>query len=254
LIIATWNVNSVRARLPRVLDWLAERRPDVVCLQETKCRDEEFPAEALEDQGYHLSFHGQRTYNGVAILSKRPIEDVVRGLPDSGFDDDRRVLGCVIGDLMVIDVYVVNGQEVGSAKYEYKLAWLSRLREHLARLDLSEKVILTGDFNITFDDRDVYDPARWREKILCSTPEREALARITELGFVDAFRRFEEGPGHYTWWDFRTRAYPDRGLRIDHFLLSEPAQAACRRVWIDSAYREGERPSDHAPVLAEFSP
>ena len=250
LIVATWNVNSVRARLPRVLDWLSARRPDVVCLQETKCRDEEFPREPIEELGYHIAIHGQRTYNGVAVLSKKPIEDVVLGLPDSGMDDDRRVIGCTVGDLMIVNVYVVNGQEVGSAKYEYKLAWLARLREHIARLDLAEKVVVTGDYNITFDDRDVYDPARWREKILCSTPEREALARITDLGLVDAFRRIEEGPGHYTWWDFRTRAYPDRGLRIDHVLLSEAAQERCRSVVIDTQFREGERPSDHAPVLA----
>lgn len=253
MIVATWNVNSIRARLPRVLTWLEERSPDVVCLQETKCRDEQFPAEPLEELGYHLAVHGQPTYNGVAILAKKPIESVVRGLPASGLDDDRRVLGCTVGDLILVDVYVVNGEAVGSAKYEYKLAWLARLREHLSQLDLSEKVIVTGDFNITFDDRDVYDPERWRERILCSTPEREALARITDLGLIDSFRRFEEGPGHYTWWDFRTRAYPDRGLRIDHFLVSEAAQETCTGVTIDTAYREGERPSDHAPVLATFA-
>lgn len=253
MIVATWNVNSIRARLPRVLDWLAERRPDVVCLQETKCRDEQFPREPLEELGYHIAFHGQPTYNGVAILSRKPIEDVVLGLPGSGFDDDRRVLGCTIGDLMLVDVYVVNGQAVGTPKYEYKLAWLARLREHLARLDMAEKVIVTGDFNITFDDRDVYDPDLWYEKILCSTPEREALRRIVDLGLVDSFRRFEEGPGHYTWWDFRTRAYPSRGLRIDHFLLSEAAQETCTAVVVDRAYREGERPSDHAPVLATLT-
>ena len=249
MIVATWNVNSIRARLERVLPWLAERRPDVVCLQETKCRDDQFPREPIEDLGYQIALYGQRTYNGVAILSRRPIEDVVLGLPGDGPDADRRVIQATIEDVIVVDAYVVNGKAVGTDKYAYKLDWMARFREHLATLDLTEKVVVTGDFNVTFDDRDVHDPELWREKILCSTPEREALRAITDLGLVDAFRRFEEGPGHWTWWDFRTRAFPKRGLRIDHFLASEAAMGACTGVEIDIEARKGERPSDHAPVL-----
>lgn len=254
--IATWNVNSIRARLERVLHWLEEQRPDVLCLQETKCRDEQFPREPLEDLGYAVEAHGQRTYNGVAILSRPGMEDVVRGLPDSDEEGSgRRVIGATVGDLMLLCVYVVNGEKVGSEKYAHKLEWLERLGTLVSeRYGGGEKVVLCGDFNCTFDDRDVYDPARWREKILCSTPERQALARVMEAGgLADAFRRFHEEDGHYTWWDYRTRGFQrGEGLRIDHFLLSEPALAACTGVEIDRRARGGEKPSDHAPVIASF--
>jgi exodeoxyribonuclease-3 len=249
--IATWNVNSVRARLPRLLAWLESARPDVVLLQETKCRDEEFPREAVEDAGYSIATYGQKTYNGVAILAKARIEDVVRGLPGESEDAQRRVIGATIGDVIVYSVYVVNGEAVGSEKYAFKLDWLRRFAEHLATLDRREKLVIGGDFNVTFDDRDVYDPAAWREKILCSTPEREALRRAMEPGLVDAFRRFHAEGGHYTWWDFRTRGFQrGQGLRIDHFLMSEPALAATRSVEVDVAARDGEKPSDHAPLVA----
>jgi exodeoxyribonuclease-3 len=253
--IATWNVNSVRARLERVLHWLEEHRPDVVCLQETKCRDEQFPREPLEDLGYSVEIYGQRTYNGVAILSLPGIEDVVRGIP--GVDDEelgRRVIGATVGDVMILDVYVVNGERVGSSKYERKLAWMEKLAEFVASYDMAEKVVVCGDFNCTFDDRDVHDAARWHEKILCSTPEREALARVMEPGLVDAYRRFHEESGHYTWWDYRTRGFQKgEGLRIDHFLMSEPALATCTGIEVDTRARGGEKPSDHAPVIATFS-
>ena len=255
--VATWNVNSIRARLDRVLHWLETQSPDVVCLQETKVVDEAFPREPIEELGYSIATYGQRTYNGVAILSKHPIEDVTHGL--EGIDDEvygRRVIGATVGDLMLLDVYVVNGEKVGGEKFERKLTWLEHLASNVrARFDLaSEKVVVCGDFNVTFDDRDVYDPDRWRERILCSTPEREALARVMEPGLVDGFRRFHEEPGHYTWWDFRTRGFQrGQGLRIDHFLLSEPALAACRGIEIDARARGGEKPSDHAPVVASFS-
>ena len=250
--IATWNVNSVRARLERVLHWLEQRSPDVVCLQEIKCLDEQFPREPIEELGYHVETFGQKTYNGVAILSKHRPDDVLRGVPGEGEDAQRRVIGATIDDVMVLNLYVVNGQSVGSEKFAYKLDWLARLtafvREHY---DMAEKVVLCGDFNITFDDRDVYDPEEWREKILCSTTEREALARLMRPGLADAFRKFEEAAGHYTWWDFRTRGFSrDQGLRIDHFLMSPPALAACRAVEIDKGARGGEKPSDHAPVIA----
>jgi exodeoxyribonuclease-3 len=247
--IATWNVNSLRARLPRVLEFLERRRPDVVCLQETKVQDELFPREELEGQGYAVVAFGQKTYNGVAILSRRGIEDVVRGLPG---DDEARVIGATVGDVMLLDVYVVNGRSVGDPMYAHKLAWLERLAAFVReRYDMGEKVILTGDFNVTFDDRDVYDPERWRERILCSTRERAALAGVMQVGLVDAFRKFHEEAGHYTWWDFRTRGFQrGNGLRIDHFLMSPPALAACTGVRVDLEPRRGEKPSDHAPVIA----
>lgn len=252
MLIATWNVNSVRARLERVLHWLEQRSPDVVCLQEIKCLDEQFPREPIEELGYHVETFGQKTYNGVAILSKHRPDDVLRGLPGEGPDAQKRVIGATIDDVMLLNLYVVNGEAVGSEKYAYKLEWLARLaafvREHY---DLKEKVVLCGDFNVTFDDRDVHDPKLWHEKVLCSTPERRALAEVMRPGLSDAFRHFEPGGGHYTWWDFRTRGFErGLGLRIDHFLMSAPALAACRGVEIDRAARGGEKPSDHAPVLA----
>jgi exodeoxyribonuclease-3 len=254
--VATWNVNSIRARLERVVHWLEAAKPDVLCLQETKCSDEQFPREPLEELGYQVEHYGQRSYNGVALLSRHGLEDVVRGL--DGVDDEvhgRRVIGATVGDLMLLDVYVVNGERVGTPKFARKLQWLELLARHMReRYDLvGEKVVVCGDFNVTFDDRDVYDPELWRERILCSTPEREALAGVMQPGLVDAFRRFHEEGGHYTWWDYRTRGFQrGEGLRIDHFLLSEPALAACTGVEVDTRARGGERPSDHAPVIATF--
>ena len=250
--IATWNVNSVRARLPRVIDWLEQKRPDVVCLQEIKCLDEQFPREPFEELGYSIETFGQKTYNGVAILAKSRIEDVECGFPGDAPDAQRRVMLATIGDVLLLNLYVVNGEAVGSAKYAFKLEWLARLADFVAqRLDMREKVVVTGDFNITFDDRDVYDPVAWHEKVLCSTPERDALKVVMKPGLIDAFRRFNEEPGHYTWWDFRTRGFErGQGLRIDHFLMSEPALATCSGVEIDKLARGGEKPSDHAPVIA----
>jgi len=250
--IATWNVNSVRARLPKLLAWLEVRRPDVVCLQETKCVDESFPREPIEELGYQIACFGQKTYNGVAVLSRIGIEDVRCGLPGDAEDAERRVLGVQVGDVLVVNLYVVNGVQVGHPRYDYKLDWLGRVGKHLREsYDMGEKVVVVGDFNVTFDDRDVHDPVRWREKILCSTPEREALRRVMDVGLVDSFRRFREEGGHYTWWDFRTGAFKRGwGLRIDHVLMSEPALAACSGVEIDCEVREGEKPSDHAPVVA----
>jgi len=248
--VATWNVNSVRARLPRLLPWLDERSPDVVLLQETKCVDEAFPREAIEDAGYQVEVFGQKTYNGVASLARHRIEDVRRGFPGDG--EERRVIGATVGDVMLVCVYAINGMEVGHQRYHDKLAWFAALREHLAaEYPLTEKVVVAGDFNVTFDDRDVYDPERWRERILCSTPEREALAGLVDLGYADAFRKFHEEGGHYTWWDFRTFGWKrGQGLRIDHLLMSPPALDACSDVTIDLAARDGAKPSDHAPVIA----
>lgn len=253
--VATWNVNSIRARLPRVLAWLESESPDVVCVQETKCLDEVFPREPIEDLGYRIAHFGQKTYNGVAILSKRTIEDVVTGLPGDTESSDKRVICAQVEDFLFVNLYVVNGQEVGSPKYAYKLDWLARVHNFLKeRYDLAEKVVVTGDFNITVDDRDVYDPEGWREKILCSTPERDALRRITDLGLTDALRHHTQEAGIYTWWDFRTRGFQrGNGLRIDHFLLSTPALDTCQSVVVDTAERGREKPSDHAPVVATFT-
>ena len=251
--IVTWNVNSIRARLPRFLPWLSETRPDVVCLQETKCEDDKFPAAEIEELGYRIARSGQKTYNGVAILAKEPLEDVSRGFGVEEFDGEARVIGARVGDLRILNCYVVNGAEVGHERYDYKLRWLGALADHLrAEWPMGEKVVVCGDFNVTFDDRDVYDPERWRERILCSTPEREALSEVLSVGLTDALREFETEGGIFTWWDFRRRGFErgNRGLRIDHFLMSKPALEACRGVEVDLDARRGEKPSDHAPVVA----
>ncbi len=252
--IATWNVNSVRARLPRIVDWLETKKPDVLCMQEIKCLDEQFPREVFEEMGYRVATFGQKTYNGVAILARQNIEDVVRGLPGEDENAQKRAIAAQIGDVLLLNLYVVNGESVGSEKYAYKLEWMARVAEFVReRFDMGEKVVLCGDFNVTFDDRDVYDPEEWRGKILCSEPERRALAKIQEPGLIDAFRHFHPEGGQYTWWDFRTRGFQrEQGLRIDHFLMSEPALKACRSVEIDRGARGGEKPSDHAPVIAEL--
>lgn len=252
--IATWNVNSVRARLPRLLPWIAKQRPDVLLLQETKVQDEAFPREPLEDEGYNIETFGQKTYNGVAVLSKHRIEDIVRGFPEDVEGAERRAIGCVVSGFMLLNLYVPNGQEVGSAKFAYKMEWLKRLRSLLTkRYDMKEKVVLAGDFNITFDDRDVWDPEGLRETIHCSTPEREALTRLCETGLSDALRKFHAEGGIYTWWDHRGGAFPrGHGLRIDHFLVSETALACCEGVAVDVEERKGQGVSDHAPVIATF--
>jgi exodeoxyribonuclease-3 len=253
--LATWNVNSVRARLPRLLDWLETRAPDLVCLQEIKCLDEQFPREPIEDLGYHVETYGQKTYNGVAILSKRRPLEVRRGFPGEGDGAQARLMTATIEDLVVANVYVVNGESVGSAKYAFKMEWMQRLASFArSLLDPAEKIVMAGDFNVTFDDRDVYDPQEWREKILCSSGERAALAKVMEPGLIDAFRRFHDEGGHYTWWDFRTRGFQrNQGLRIDHLLMNERALAATRAVDVDREARGGEKPSDHAPVIAEIA-
>jgi exodeoxyribonuclease-3 len=250
--LVTWNVNSIRARLPRVLPWLEQHEPDVVCLQEIKCRDEQFPLEPIEEVGYSAAVFGQKTYNGVAILARSAPEDVVRGLPDDPAPGEARVLAATVGDLRVVNAYVVNGREVGHEKYHVKLAMLESLAGYVrAQLGQYDKLALTGDFNVTFDDRDVAEPEAWHEKILCSTPEREALAGLLEAGLHDALRKFTQDGGHYTWWDFRRRGFQrGDGLRIDHWLLSDAALAACTGLQVDLEARRGEGPSDHAPVVA----
>jgi len=253
--IATWNVNSLKVRLPHVLEWLASEQPDVLGLQETKLTDENFPADAIREAGYHVAFAGQKTYNGVALITKQPASDVVTDV--DGLDDPaRRILGATVGDTRVLNLYVVNGQEVGSDKYEHKLHWLRQVTRHV-RDEVAEhpRFVVMGDFNIAPDDRDVHDPAAWHEKILCSTPEREALQAMLALGLKDAFRLFEQEPALYSWWDYRAAGFRrNLGLRIDLILASEPMAASCSKCWIDKAPRKLERPSDHTPVVAEFAP
>jgi exodeoxyribonuclease-3 len=254
--IATWNVNSVRARLERLVPWLAESRPEIVLLQETKCLDEQFPRPALEELGYQVAHAGQKSYNGVAILARGGIEDVHAGLGDERFDGEARVLSAQVGEWLVGSVYAVNGQEVGHARYHDKLAWFTALRAHLAaRFPLTERVVVGGDLNVTRDDLDVHDPRVWHERILCSTRERAALRSVLELGLEDGLRRFHPQGRVYTWWDYYTRAFErgNKGLRIDYLLLSPPALAACSSIEVDLAARGGAKPSDHAPVVATFA-
>ena len=253
--IVTWNVNSVRARLGRLLPWLEEEAPDVVCLQETKVQDLQFPREEIEDAGYNVEIFGQKTYNGVAILSHHRIHDVVRGFDDDSEDAEKRVIGAEIEGFAVLDLYVPNGKEVGHKSYHYKLEWLQKLRGFLdTHYQPSDPVVVCGDFNVTFDDRDIHDPEAWHERILCSAPEREALCRVMEFGLVDGLRQFHEERGPFTWWDHRGGSLArDRGLRIDHFLLSESALARCIGIRVDREMRKGASPSDHAPVIAEFA-
>ncbi|MGE0142742.1 MAG: exodeoxyribonuclease III [Planctomycetota bacterium] len=252
--IVTWNVNSVRARLPRLLEWLGTHRPDVVCLQETKVIDESFPREYIEDAGYDVVMHGQKSYNGVAILAKHRLEDVVKGFPDDPPEAQARAIAATVGGFRILNLYVPNGDTVGHEKYHYKLAWLERLRSYLqSSFDPADSLIVCGDFNITFDDRDVHDPDAWRDKILCSVPERELLESLIEFGLTDALRRFHEEGGIYTWWDQRRRAYSrDDGLRIDHVLLGTAAMSQCTAVEVDRAAAGGPGASDHAPVTADF--
>lgn len=223
--IVTWNVNSIRARLPNITGWLSQERPEVVLLQEIKCQQQDFPQEAIEDLGYNVAIHGQKSYNGVAILSKYPLEDVVCGLPTFEEDDQARYIEAVTNKVRVASVYVPNGNSVGSEKYDYKLSFLDKLRLHLgALLTYEESIVIGGDYNIAPTDDDVHDPRVWHEEILCSTKERKALHSIFHLGYQDAVRALHKGKGPFSWWDYRSGAWPkNEGLRIDLLLLSPQA-------------------------------
>jgi len=249
--IATWNINSIRMRLQRLQQWLQDKRPDVVCLQETKVVDEEFPAAPLQDLGYHCLFRGQKSYNGVAILSRTPAADVLRSLPDDEPDAPCRFLAATVDSIRIVNIYAPNGGEVGSDKYAYKIEWYARLRKFFdASMDPGQEVLLCGDFNVAPEDRDVWDPEQWRGQILFSEPEKEALANLVAWGFRDALRQHHPEGGLYTWWDYRAGAFHRGwGLRIDHILLSEPLSRRCSAVEIDREARKGEKPSDHAPVI-----
>ena len=252
--IASWNVNSLNVRLPHVEQWLAEVSPDVLVLQETKQEDHKFPRAALDAAGYQVAFSGQKTYNGVAILAKTPIRDVITDI--DGLDDpQRRILIGTVGDIRVVNLYVVNGQAVGSEKYVYKLDWLAKVTAHIAwELESHPNVVVLGDFNIAPDDRDVHDPVAWKDAILCSVPERDALQAMLALGLHDTFRMFHDEGGHYSWWDYRQAAFRrDMGMRIDLILASDALKARCVAATIERTPRTWERASDHAPVMLELA-
>ena len=251
--IASWNVNSLKVRLPQVMQWLDAHRPDVLALQETKTQDENFPVEAFRETGYQVAFSGQKAYNGVAVASRTPARVLHAGLP--GLDDpQKRVLCALVDDVCVLNLYVPNGSEVGSDKYAYKLDWLARLEEFTAELLQShDNLILLGDFNITPADADVHNPEEWRDRIHCSKPERDALAGLLARGLTDTFRLFEQERHSFSWWDYRAGDFArNRGLRIDLVLASGALSRRCADSWIDILPRQQQRPSDHTPVTAEF--
>ena len=253
--VATWNVNSIKVRLPQLLAWLADAQPDVVCLQELKTEAAGYPREALEAAGYASAVNGQKTYNGVAILSRGPLTAIVADLP--GFEDgQKRVLAASVGDLRVVCVYCPNGQAVGSEKYEYKLRWFAALRDYLAaELAQHPRLVVAGDFNVAPEDRDVHDPKSWEGQVHVSAPERAAWGALLDTGLQDSFRLFEQPEKIFSWWDYRMMGFRrNAGLRIDHVLLSAPLVARCSACVVDKAPRKLERPSDHAPVVAELRP
>lgn len=252
--LATWNVNSLRVRLPHLLDWLAANQPDAMCLQETKCDEAAFPQAELQAAGYCALHNAQRTYNGVAILTRAAAPEVCRGIPQFA-DEQSRVIAADVGDVRVVSVYVPNGQSVDSDKYAYKLQWLQALTVWLkAELARCPRLAVLGDFNIAPEDRDVHDPAAWAGQVLFSAAERAELRKVFALGFADAFRLFDQPERSYTWWDYRMLAFRRKmGLRIDHVLLSPELARTCTSCSIDVAPRRLERPSDHAPVVCELA-
>nr|WP_315398119.1 exodeoxyribonuclease III [uncultured Duganella sp.] len=249
--LATWNVNSLNVRLPHVMNWLKENPIDVLCLQETKLTDDKFPASIIEAAGYHVAYSGQKTYNGVAIVSKLPITDVVKNNPRLD-DPQQRILAATIDGMRVVCAYVPNGQSVGSEKYEYKLGWLAAFHDWLKEeAALHPQLAVVGDYNIAPEDRDVHDPAAWEGMVHVSEKERAALTRLLDIGLADAYRLFDQPEKSFSWWDYRGLGFRlNKGLRIDHILLSPALVARCSACVIDRAPRKLEQPSDHAPVIA----
>ena len=247
--IASWNVNSLRVRLPHVLDWLDTQAPDVLGLQELKMTTDKVPVDEILQHGYYCEALGQKTYNGVAILSRKPAEQVTRGIPGLA-DEQARAIAATVDDVRIVNLYVPNGQSVGSEKYAYKLSWLDALTGWLeAELKEYPDMVVMGDFNIAPDDRDVHDPESWHEKILCSSPERERLKALLKLGLQDSFRLFDQDEGIFSWWDYRAAGFRrNLGLRIDLLLVSAGLAERCSASEVDKAPRKLERPSDHAPV------
>ena len=255
MLIATWNVNSILARMASVTRWLDLVKPDVLCMQETKCTDDKFPTLIFQERGYHCQLFGQQSYNGVAILTRDVCDTGRRGYPDDDETAQSRLITTQVGGINVVTVYVPNGQMVGSDKYLFKLAWMKRLREFLdANYDPTTPVLICGDFNVAPDERDVHDVRLWQGRILFSEPERAALQHIKDWGFTDAFRLHTEAGGNFSWWDYRAGAFRrNMGLRIDHIWISDLLVERNVRTWIDMEPRTWEKPSDHAPVIAEFN-
>jgi len=253
--LATWNVNSVKVRLPQLLEWLSGAKPDVACLQELKSEAANFPRAELEAAGYASAVSGQKTYNGVAILSRMPLGEVVAGIPNFA-DEQKRVIAATVQDVRMLCVYCPNGQAVGSEKYAYKLRWFAALREYLqAELQKHPRLVVAGDFNVAPEDRDVHDPKAWEGQVHVSEPERTAWRELLALGLHDSFRLFEQPGKVFSWWDYRMLGFRrNAGLRIDHILLSAPLAQACAASTIDKAPRKLERPSDHAPAVVELRP
>lgn len=252
--LATWNVNSLTVRLPQLLDWLAAHQPDVLVLQETKLTDDKFPQAELAAAGWQAAWHGQKTYNGVALLAREAPQDVQRNIP--GYDDPQaRVLAGTVDGVRVIGAYFPNGQAPGSEKFAYKMGWLQALRHWVAtELAAHPKLVLMGDYNIAPEDRDVHDPVAWAGQIHCTDEERAHFRGLVDLGLVDAFRLFEQPARLWSWWDYRNLAFrKNQGLRIDHILVSRALQGRVRACTIDKPQRKLERPSDHAPVLVELN-
>ncbi|MBN1556113.1 MAG: exodeoxyribonuclease III [Phycisphaerae bacterium] len=252
--LATWNVNSVRSRLERLIGWLEKNNPDILCLQELKCTEDQFPLEEIARAGYHAAVFGQKTYNGVAILAREELSDIRRGLGDDVPDDQARLISADIDGVRIFSAYVPNGQSVGSEKFEYKLTWLARLADMFRRdFRPDNPIVLTGDFNVAVTDQDVCDPDAWGDTVLCVPRAREALEVVREWGFVDVFAKFHPEGGVYSWWDYRRLAFPrNQGLRLDHIYATQPIAARCIRAEVDRDERKGEKPSDHAPMVVEW--
>lgn len=259
--IATWNVNSIRSRLQIVTDWLNQNPVDVLCLQETKVRDEQFPQDTFTDLGYEVYISGQKSYNGVAFFSKQPMEDVSCGFAPilgevvGSFDEQKRVISGIFNNVRIVNLYVPNGSAIGSEKYEYKLGWLKLLQKYLQTLkdDQGKEICICGDFNIALEDKDIYSPKGKAKHIMSSPEERAALQEVLDVGLQDAFRKFTPEEGHFSWWDYRAGGFPrNRGWRIDHHYLTPKLYAQAKKCWIDIEPRKLEKPSDHTPVVVEI--
>ncbi len=254
MLLATWNVNSIKVRLPQLLKWLESTKPDVVCLQETKITDDKFPKKELEAAGFNLAFHGERTYNGVAILSRSLMTSVHLGLPESPLPVQPRLIKAEIDNVVVVNVYIPNGSSVGSDKFIYKMRWLEALRNFLVTVHQpTERLVICGDFNVAPTDEDVFNADLADGQVMFTDQEKDALRAIKDWGFTDTFRMHVPGGGHYSWWDYRQGAFRrNMGWRIDHIWATEPLAKTCKTAWIDKEPRKLEQPSDHTPVLAEF--
>ncbi|MEO6655874.1 MAG: exodeoxyribonuclease III [Pyrinomonadaceae bacterium] len=253
--IATWNINSINSRVQQVVDWWGINKPDVLCLQETKCTDEKFPHQRLRSSGFeHIAFHGEKAYNGVAILSKYPLDDLQKNFPGDAADAPRRLIAATVEGIRIINVYVPHGTSAGSDKFTFKLDWVARLNQYFTKYHtLDENILLCGDLNIAPHESDVWNVPYWKDRMHFTKPERDAIRELKQWGFVDVFRQNNDEPGEYSWWDQYHHAFEkNQGLRIDHIWTTPPLADLCTDCWIDREPRALERPSDHAPVVAEF--